>query len=127
MSIVRFRTTCSRYHEPHSAHSVKTFIWAAVAVGVAVAVFVAASVAAPDPYSHLHHDRLKRTRYVAWQLECCQQGILSKHHTAWVIAKMIIARSWRRARTSDLVHMTGVVVVLPEWRSYGLWGGNDSR
>ena len=50
-------------------------------MGVAVAVFVAASVAAPDPYSHLHHDRLKRTRYVAWQLECCQQGILSKKKT----------------------------------------------
>jgi len=50
-----------------------------------------------------------------------------KHHAAWVVAKMIIARSWRRARTSDLVHMTGVLMVLPEWRCYGLWGGNTGR
>ena len=50
----------------------KTIICVAVAVAVALTVFVAAAVAAFGLYFHSHHDRQDHTRYVAWQLECCQ-------------------------------------------------------
>ena len=71
MSIIRFRTTCSRSHEPNGAHSGKTFICAAVGVAVAVFVAAAVAVAAFGLYFHSYHDRLDCARYVAWQLERC--------------------------------------------------------